>query len=114
MTKKSIPILLVATLVSTLISPLAQAADAKVKIDNFTLSPPTLKAGATVTWTNEDDSPHTATSTTKAFKSQALDTNQSFSFTFTTPGAYTYFCALHPHMTGTIVVEAATGSNDSR
>lgn len=82
-----------------------------VKIDNFTFSPPTLTvpAGTTVMWKNEDDIPHTVTSTTKAFKSQALDTDDNFSFTFTTPGVYEYFCSLHPHMTGKIVVEAKTG-----
>jgi amicyanin len=91
----------------------AKAADAEVGIDNFTFGPQELhvKAGSTVTWVNRDDIPHTVTSTTLAFKSGALDTDQKFSFTFTTPGSYTYFCALHPHMTGSIVVEAATGSN---
>jgi amicyanin len=91
----------------------ARAADSKVRIANFTFNPPqiTVKAGTTVTWTNEDDIPHTVTSTTRAFKSQALDTDQRYSFTFTTPGSYRYFCSLHPHMTGTIIVEAATGSN---
>ena len=84
----------------------------QVKIDNFTFSPQqlTVKAGTTVTWTNDDDIPHTVTSPAK-FRSKALDTDQTFSFTFTTPGTYTYFCSLHPHMTGSIVVEAATGSN---
>jgi len=68
-----------------------------------------VKAGTTVTWVNRDDIPHTVTSTTLAFRSKALDTNDKFSFTFTTPGSYKYFCSLHPHMTGTIVVEAAAG-----
>lgn len=90
----------------------AQAADAAVKITNFTFGPNTLtvKAGTTVIWTNEDDIPHTVTSTTLAFKSAALDTGDKYSFTFTTPGTYKYFCSLHPHMTGMIVVETATGS----
>ena len=85
----------------------ASAEDAKVKIDNFTFEPRklTIKAGTTVTWKNEDDIPHTVASATKAFKSKALDTDDSFSFTFATPGTYEYFCSLHPHMTGTIVVE---------
>jgi plastocyanin len=91
----------------------ALAADAEVKIDNFTFSPQrlTVKAGTTVTWINEDDIPHTVASKAKLFKSKALDTGDKFSFTFTTPGAYEYFCSLHPHMTATIVVEAATGGN---
>lgn len=89
--------------------PSAWAADAEVKIDNFTFSPPTLtiKAGTTVTWKNEDDIPHTVASVTKAFKSKALDTDDSYSFTFATAGTYAYFCSLHPHMMGTIVVEPA-------
>ena len=89
----------------------AWAADTEVKIDNFTFNPPrvTVKAGTTVMWDNEDDIPHTVTSSAKLFKSKVLDTEGKFSFTFTTPGTYEYFCSLHPHMTGTIVVEAATG-----
>ena len=90
------------------------AAAAAVGIDNFTFNPQsvTVKAGTTVTWTNRDDIPHGLAATNNVFKrSQALDTDDSFSFTFTTPGTYQYFCYIHPHMTGTIVVEAATGSN---
>jgi plastocyanin len=85
-----------------------------VSIDNFSFAPQTLtvKAGTTVTWTNRDDIPHGIGSSNNAFKrSAALDTDDSFSFTFTTPGTYQYFCYLHPHMVGSIVVEATTGSN---
>jgi plastocyanin len=94
----------------------AQSATAAngISIDNFTFNPPTLtvKAGTTVTWTNKDDIPHGIASANNAFaRSKALDTDDSFSFTFTTPGTYQYFCYIHPHMTGTIVVQAATGSN---
>jgi amicyanin len=90
-----------------------QAAETEVNIDQFTFYPQriTVKAGTTVTWSNEDDVPHTVASSGKAFKSKALDTRDKFSFTFTTPGTYDYFCSLHPHMTGAVVVEAATGSN---
>ena len=90
-----------------------QAADTQVNIDQFAFHPQriTVRAGTTVTWTNEDDVPHTIASSSKLFKSKALDTGDKFSFTFTTPGTYEYFCSLHPHMTGAIVVEAATGSN---
>lgn len=87
---------------------------AGVSIDNFTFTPQTLtvKAGTTITWTNKDDIPHGIAATNNAFKrSPALDTDDSYSFTFTTPGTYQYFCYVHPHMTGTIVVQAATGSN---
>ena len=85
----------------------------EVKIDNFVFAPQRIvvKAGTTVTWINEDDIPHTVVSSTKVFKSSALDTTDKFSFTFATPGTYEYFCSLHPHMTGTVVVEAATAGN---
>jgi plastocyanin len=91
----------------------AGAEDTAVKIENFTFAPQrvTVKAGTTITWTNDDDIPHTVASSTKAFKSKVLDSDDKFSFTFTTAGVYEYFCSLHPHMTGTIVVEGATGSN---
>jgi plastocyanin len=94
----------------------APATDAEVDIDQFTFTPQrlTVKAGATVTWSNEDDVPHTIVSSSKVFKSKALDTGGEFSFTFTTPGTYDYFCSLHPHMTGAVVVEAASGSNAAR
>jgi len=91
----------------------AQAADTEVDIDQFAFLPQriTVKAGTTVTWINEDDVPHTVASSGKLFKSKALDTRDKFSFTFTTPGTYEYFCSLHPHMTGAIAVEAATASS---
>ena len=94
----------------------AHAIDTIVTIDNFTFEPQRLmvKAGTTVTWVNQDDIPHLVASTTKLFKSKALDTDDKFSFTFTTPGVYDYFCSLHPHMTGTIVVEAGEPSATSQ
>jgi len=85
-----------------------------VSIDNFTFTPRTLtvKAGTTVTWTNRDDIPHGVAWTNNAFaRSNALDTDDSYTLTFTTPGTYQYFCYLHPHMVGTLVVQAAAGSN---
>jgi len=90
----------------------AHVAETEVKIDNFAFAPQrvVVKAGTTVIWINDDDIPHTVASSAKLFKSNALDTKDKFSFTFTTAGAYEYFCSLHPHMTGTILVEAATGS----
>lgn len=89
----------------------ARAADTEVTIDNFTFAPDriTVKAGTTVTWINRDDIPHTVALATRLFKSKALDTDDKFSFTFTTPGTYEYFCSLHPHMKATIVVEAPAG-----
>jgi plastocyanin len=89
----------------------AASADA-VSIDNFTFAPATLtvKAGATVTWINKDDIPHGIASANNAFtKSKALDTDDSYSFTFNSPGTYQYFCYVHPHMTGTIVVQPGNG-----
>jgi plastocyanin len=84
----------------------ARADNTAVTIDNFTFTPAelTVKVGTTVTWTNHDDIPHTVVSAGK-FRSQALDTDNSFTFTFTSAGEYKYFCSLHPHMTGTIKVE---------
>lgn len=84
----------------------ANADDTKVTIDNFTFAPAelTVKVGTTVNWTNHDDIPHTVVSAGK-FRSKTLDTDDSFSFTFTAAGDYKYFCSLHPHMTGTIKVE---------
>jgi amicyanin len=92
----------------------ALAADVAIKIGNFTFGPQELKvkAGTTVTWANEDDIPHTVVSSNN-FRSKVLDSDDTYAFTFTTPGTYTYFCSLHPHMTGTIVVEATTGSTVS-
>ncbi|SDR49412.1 Plastocyanin [Rhizobiales bacterium GAS113] len=83
------------------------AADVAVKIDNFTFTPDSMEipAGTTVVWTNEDDIPHTIANAERQFKSHALDTGDSFSFTFTQPGTYEYFCSLHPHMKGKIIVK---------
>ena len=91
----------------------ARSAEMTVMIDNFTFNPPklTVTAGTTVTWDNEDDIPHTVASSARVFRSRALDTGDKYSFTFATPGVYEYFCSLHPHMTGTIVVETTTGSS---
>ena len=84
----------------------AHAEEIKVTIDNFTFSPAELKVkvGDTVTWTNHDDIPHTVVSAGK-FRSKTMDTDNTFTFTFTAAGDYKYFCSLHPHMTGTITVE---------
>jgi plastocyanin len=86
----------------------AAAVAAAVSIDNFTFGPQalTVPVGATVTWTNHDDIPHAVVSDDrKTFKSKVLDTDQSFSFTFTRPGEFGYFCSLHPHMTGKVIVK---------
>jgi plastocyanin len=79
---------------------------AEVKIDNFSFTPATVNvpAGTEVRWINRDDIPHTVVSEDRAFKSKALDTDDEFSYTFSKPGTYKYFCSLHPKMTATIVV----------
>jgi plastocyanin len=79
----------------------------EIKIDNFSFTPMTVTVavGTTVTWTNDDDVPHTVVSDdTKTFKSRALDTGDRFSYTFTKPGKYSYFCSVHPRMTAEVVV----------
>jgi plastocyanin len=73
-----------------------------------------VKVGTTVTWTNHDDIPHTVAAKDRGFKSKVIDTDESYSFTFSTPGEYSYFCSLHPHMVGTIVVEGTAGSGASQ
>jgi len=85
--------------------PSAQATD--IKVDNFTFSPETLtvSVNSNVTWTNKDDVPHVIASTDGLFRSKGLDTDDHYSFKFTKPGTYNYFCAIHPKMTGKIVVQ---------
>jgi len=81
----------------------------EVKIDNFTFGPAalTVPVGTTVTWINKDDIPHTVVSTDdpKTFKSRVLDTDEKFSFTFSKPGTFPYFCSIHPKMTGKVIVQ---------
>jgi plastocyanin len=81
----------------------------QVTIDNFAFNPPllTVAVGTKVTWINRDDVPHTATSTAKprVIDSGPLDTDDQFTHAFVAPGTYDYFCAVHPHMTGRIVVK---------
>ena len=87
----------------------AAANSVAVRIDNFNFTPPTLVVapGTTVTWTNADDSPHTVREKDGNFKSAALDTDDTFSQTFTALGEYEYFCSIHPYMTAKIVVKSA-------
>jgi plastocyanin len=79
----------------------------QVMVANFSFQPGTLtvKAGPTVTWVNHDDEPHTVNENNKTFKSGTLDTDAKFSYKFTSPGTYSYFCSLHPRMTGQIIVK---------
>ncbi len=91
------------------VMPLAplHAADApRVKIENFAFTPQTLevKAGTTVIFENDDDIPHLVVATDNSFRSKALDTGDTYAFTFKTAGDFAYFCGLHPHMQGKITV----------
>jgi plastocyanin len=87
----------------------AAASQATVEIDNFAFAPATLTvtAGTTVTWKNEDDSPHRIGDKNGAFKSAALDTDDTFSHTFAAPGEYPYICTIHPYMVGKVIVKPA-------
>ncbi|VVE29237.1 Plastocyanin [Pandoraea iniqua] len=80
-----------------------------VRIDNFTFAPATLTVpvGTKITWVNRDNEPHTVTSQAnpREFASAALDTGDTFVRTFDKPGTYAYYCAIHPHMTGVIIVK---------
>jgi len=80
---------------------------AAVRIDNFAFGPQTVTVpvGTTVTWTNNDDIPHTAVSTDGVFKSKVMDTDEKFSYTFTKAGTYSYYCTIHPKMSGKVVVQ---------
>jgi plastocyanin len=83
----------------------AQDATNVVTIDNFTFSPKetTVAVGTTVKWVNHDDIPHTVVEKKTTFRSKALDTDDSYSFTFASAGSFDYFCGLHPHMVGKII-----------
>ena len=79
----------------------------EITIDNFTFTPKelTVAVGTTVKWVNHDDIPHTIVEKKTTFRSKALDTDDSYSFTFTSAGTFDYFCGLHPHMVGQVIVK---------
>ena len=83
------------------------AKTARIKIDNFAFVPDvlTIAPGTTVTWVNADDVPHVVRTEDKTIKSPALDTDETFSYTFEKEGTYSYFCSLHPKMVGKVVVQ---------
>lgn len=85
----------------------AQDAANVVTIDNFTFSPKelTVAVGTTVKWVNHDDIPHTVVEKNTTFRSKALDTDDSYSFTFASAGAFDYSCGLHPQMVGKVIVK---------
>ena len=78
-----------------------------ITIHNFTFTPPelTVAVGTTVKWVNHDDIPHLVVNKDKVFRSKALDTDDSFSYTFANAGTFDYFCGLHPHMVGKVIVK---------
>jgi plastocyanin len=79
----------------------------EITIDNFTFTPKelTVAVGTTVKWVNHDDIPHTVVEKKTSFRSKALDTDDSYSYTFASAGEFDYFCGLHPHMVGKIIVK---------
>ena len=83
-------------------------AGSQVVIKTFAYGPKdiTVPVGTTVTWLNKDPEVHTVVDKGGKFRSAALDTDDSFTFTFTEPGTYSFFCSLHPQMTGTVRVVA--------
>jgi plastocyanin len=85
----------------------AAATAPQVTVENAMFGPATLTigVGTTVTWVNHDSDLHTVTSSQGLFASPGLDSGDTFAHLFTTPGTYPYFCALHPHMKGTIIVQ---------
>jgi plastocyanin len=104
-------VLVACALTMSVVADVARAAPAPaaaVQISNFTFNAHavTVKPGTTVTWTNADDIPHTVVSKDGVFKSKVLDSGDKFSFTFAKAGQFGYFCSLHPHMTGTVIVKA--------
>ncbi len=100
------PMLLAGALILASWGGTASAADPVVKIANFTFGPQTLTVpvGTTVTWENDDDIPHVVAEKDGKFRSKALDTGDKFTQQFTAAGTVEYYCAIHPMMTGKIVV----------
>ena len=81
--------------------------EAKVEIRHFAFTPEalTVTAGTRVVWTNRDDEPHIVVSAGNRFaSSKAMDTDETYAMVFDQPGTYAYFCSIHPHMVGTIIV----------
>jgi plastocyanin len=85
---------------------IAAPGETRLTIDNFTFTPNTIAVpiGTKIVWQNDDDIPHSIVETTGKFHSAALDTEDKFGFTFENAGTFEYFCGLHPHMKGKVVV----------
>jgi plastocyanin len=101
------PIIGAMVAVATVAAEETKAAPNTITIDNFTFTPKelTVAVGTTVTWANHDDIPHNVVDKNKTFRSKALDTDDSFTYTFATAGTFDYFCGLHPHMVGQVIVK---------
>jgi plastocyanin len=96
-------------LLACLIAPAVAWSDdaAQLKIDNFKFGPDklTITKGTEVTWTNQDDIPHSIVLTALGVRSKVLDTDKAFSYQFDKTGTFSYICGLHPFMHGQIVVK---------
>ena len=105
----AIPCILLAAAITRAATDSKQSAkETRIEIKDFSFQPKlvTVPVGAKVVWVNKDEEPHTVVSTDKTFLSRALDTDDTFAFTFNMPGTYEYFCSVHPRMTAKIVVTA--------
>lgn len=105
----AIPCILLAAAITRAATDSKQSAkETRIEIKDFSFQPKlvTVPVGAKVVWVNKDEEPHTVVSTDKTFLSRALDTDDTFAFTFDKPGTYEYFCSVHPRMTAKIVVTA--------
>jgi plastocyanin len=109
MNKHSWPILIVVGIVLTGLTAAhaAERSSAAIAVQEFKFAPAvlTVRVGTAVTWTNHDEETHTVTSASGAFASAGLGHEEGFAQTFTRPGRYEYFCALHPHMKTTVIVQ---------
>jgi len=108
----AMPVLAAALLMGSAVADTQAPATVQANITSYKFNPEvlTVAVGNTVTWTNNDDVPHTVTSSDKHFKSSgALDKGDSYSYTFTAPGTYPYYCTVHPFMTGKVIVQGASG-----
>ena len=105
MTRGLLTVILATTLALTAVADAATPPSVQIKEFKFVPALMTVPVGATVTWINGDEEPHTVTATDRAYTSSGLDRKETYAHRFTTPGTYTYFCALHPHMTATVVVK---------
>ncbi|GAA3430859.1 cupredoxin family copper-binding protein [Kutzneria kofuensis] len=89
-------------------APDAPVATNTVSIKNFAFAPTTItvKVGTTVTWTNSDQDPHTVTSDGKSgpLNSKPLNQGDTYQYTFTQAGTFSYLCTIHPFMTATVTV----------